>query len=264
MNRKTRRAYADPVYLKARSALLAAGPLCHEGCGRPARVADHFPPLSEHDHVLGGGCGCVLLPHCWECSSAQGGRLRSRLPAVRETPEDVVVEPAGFGPDDRAWDVPWLDGLRQVPANAVWPRLMTPPHPQAVGSLGDDFAVFAADRMQGELRWWQRLTATRLLEVDEDGRLVWPAALVLTARQVGKSTLLRELAIWRLLQADRYGEPQLVVHVATNRAIAAEIQRGARAWAKERPGEFPRTVAANGYETIEHSSGGRWLIKSRA
>ena len=31
----------------------------------------------------------------------------------------------------------------------------------------------------------------------------------------------------------RYGEPQLVVHVATNRAIASEIQRGARAWARE-------------------------------
>lgn len=118
--------------------------------------------------------------------------------------------------------------------------------------------------MEGELRWWQKLAAARLLEVDEGGYLVWPAALVLTARQVGKSTLLRELAIWRLLQADRYGEPQLVVHVATNRAIAAEIQRGARAWARERPDEFPRTMSANGYETVEHASGSRWLIKSRA
>jgi hypothetical protein len=258
--------------------LLAGGPLCHQCRVRPARVADHVPALSQHEHVVGGGCFCTLRPHCWSCSNQQGGRIGiRRLQAVprRGAPrtngadsakaEDVVpVEPEGFGPDDRAWDVPWLDQLRDVPANATWPRLMTPPHPQAVASLGDDFAVFAADRMDGELRWWQRLAATRLLEIDDSGRLVWPAALLLTARQVGKSTLLRELAIWRLLQADRYGEPQLIVHVATNRAIAAEIQRGARTWARERPDEFPRTMSANGYETIEHSSGGRWLIKSRA
>jgi hypothetical protein len=249
--------------------LLATGPICAECKVRPARVADHVPSLSEHLHVLGGGCVCVLRPHCWECSSSQGGRLRAQqldeqLARIADREEDLVVEPIGFDADDRAWDVPWLDELRDVPPEGCWPRLMTPPHPRAVASLGDDFAEFAADRMDGELRWWQQLAATRLLEVDAAGELVWPAALVLTARQVGKSTLLRELAIWRLLQADRYGEPQLVVHVATNRAIAAEIQRGARAWARERPDQFPRTMSANGYETIEHASGGRWLIKSRA
>jgi hypothetical protein len=247
------------------------GPSCAECKVRPARVADHVPSLSEHRHVLGGGCACVLRPHCWECSSSQGGWLRARQLdeelgriAGQQQYEVLVVEPLGFDADDRAWDVPWLDELRDVPPEGCWPRLMTPPHPRAVASLGEEFALFAAGRMDGELRWWQRLAATRLLEVDEEGALVWPAALVLTARQVGKSTLLRELAIWRLLQADRYGEPQLVVHVATNRAIAAEIQRGARAWARERPDQFPRTMSANGYETIEHASGGRWLIKSRA
>jgi hypothetical protein len=141
---------------------------------------------------------------------------------------------------------------------------MTPPHPKAVDSLGGEFIGFAEGRMGGPLRWWQRLAATRLLEVDEDGRLVWSAALVLTARQVGKSTLLRELCVWRLLQHDRFGQEQVVIHIAKDRSIASEIQRAARAWARERPDEFPRTMSANGYEVIEHASGGRWLIKSRA
>jgi hypothetical protein len=267
-----RRAYADPVYLVARAALLATGPLCHECKVRPARVADHVPSLSEHRHVLGGGCTCVLLPHCWECSSSQGGRLRARqlderlarIAGKQLEENELVVEPIGFGPDDRAWDVPWLDELRDVPPEGCWPRLMTPPHPRAEGSLGEAFAAFAAERMGGELRWWQRLAATRLLEVDGDGRLVWPAALVLTARQVGKSVLLRELCLWRLLQSERFAQPQTVVHVAKDRAIAAEIQRSARSWAAERPDEFPKVMSANGYELVEHASGGRWLIKSRA
>jgi hypothetical protein len=133
MKRLNRRAYADPVYLAARRALLATGPLCHECKVRPARVADHVPSLSEHNHALGGGCTCVLLPHCWECSSSQGGRLRARhldeqLARISgQQQEDEIVEPVGFDADDRAWDVPWLDELRDVPDNATWPRLMTPP-----------------------------------------------------------------------------------------------------------------------------------------
>jgi hypothetical protein len=256
--------------LRARAALLATGTLCHECKVRPARVADHVPSLSEHRHVIGGGCICVLRPHCWECSASQGGRLRAQqldeqLARIADQQQpDEVVEPAGFGPDDRAWDVGWLDELRDVPPEGSWPRLMTPPHPRAVGSLGEAFARFAAERMDGELRWWQRLAATRLLEVDADGRLVWPAALVLTARQVGKSVLLRELCLWRLLQSERFGQPQTIVHVAKDRALAAEVQRSARAWARERPDEFPTVLSANGYELVQHASGGRWLIKSRA
>src|SRR5262249_29115971 len=62
-----RRAYSDRVYRSARAAMLAANPVCHEpGCGRPARVADHWPPLKAHEHKTGGGCFCVLLPHCWK------------------------------------------------------------------------------------------------------------------------------------------------------------------------------------------------------
>src|SRR5262245_2155535 len=115
--------------------MLATGPVCHECKVRPARVADHYPPLSEHQHVIGGGCGCVLLPHCWQCSSSQGGRIRARRLdaelariAAQEKPDEEVLEPVGFPADDRAWDVGWLDDLRDVPANATWPRLMTPPH----------------------------------------------------------------------------------------------------------------------------------------
>ena len=44
------------------------------------------------------------------------------------------MEPEGFGPRDPIWDAaPWLKGLRRVPKDATWPRLMTAPHPQATG-----------------------------------------------------------------------------------------------------------------------------------
>jgi hypothetical protein len=178
------------------------------------------------------------------------------VPEVAADGDVVVVEPEGFSAGHRAWDVPWLEELRQVPPEGSWPRLMTPPHPRAVDSLGAEFTTFAEQRMGRRLRWFQRLAAARLLELDEQGRLVWPAALLLTARQIGKSTLLRELCVWRLLQHERFGEAQVVVHIAKDRAIAAEVQRAVRAWARERPAEFPYVMSANGYELVEHVSGG--------
>lgn len=257
--------YRDRDYVRARAGLLAASPVCHEpGCERPAVVADHDPPLSRHRHAKGSGC-CVLRSHCRYHSNAQGARLRNEDRArARADRADQVAEPEGFGPDHEVWLLPWIAPFTSVPPEGSWPRLMSPPHPRAVGSLGEEFAAFAAERMGRPLRWWQALAATRLLEVDEHGRLVWPEVLLSTARQVGKSTLLRELILWRLAQADRFGEPQLVVHIALDRAIAREVQRDARIWARERPDQFPQVVSANGYEVIEHVNGSRWMIKSRA
>ena len=80
-----------------------------------------------------------------------------------------------------------------MPKDATWPRLMTVPHPRAVGSLGAEFVRWAERRTGRPLRWWQRLVAVRLLEVDKDGRLVWETAVLSMARQLGKSWLLREL-----------------------------------------------------------------------
>ena len=84
---------------------------------------------------------------------------------------------------------------------------MTRPHPNAVGSFGADFAAWSLARSGRPLRWWQRLAATRLLEHDADGHLVWLWAVLSTSRQVGKSVLLGELALWRLAQAARWGDP---------------------------------------------------------
>jgi hypothetical protein len=91
--------------------------------------------------VLGGCCWCVLRPHCWQCASPQGGRIRARRVdaelariADQEQPDERVLEPVGFARDDRAWDVAWLDDLRDVPGNAgdcaaSYPDECIPPPP---------------------------------------------------------------------------------------------------------------------------------------
>src|SRR5262245_23231226 len=101
-------------------------------------------------------------PEHARCNRATAGR--SAPPALEPPPERD-----GLVANDERWRVPWLKGLRRVPKDATWPRLMTVPHPQAVDSLGKEFIAFAEKRSGRELRWWQRLAATRMLEVDADG-----------------------------------------------------------------------------------------------
>ena len=103
--------------------------------------------------------------------------------------------------------------------------------------------------------------AARLLEVDATGALVWETLVLSTARQVGKSWLLRELMLWRIHQGERFGEPQLVLHTAKDLAVCREVQRPARAWGHRQEGYTVRE--ANGHEEIETPEGGRWIIRGR-
>jgi hypothetical protein len=236
--------------------------LCWECGERQATVPDHYPPLSAHAHVEGSGC-CKLLPHCLRCSRAQGARQATAKGRPAEAPAELL-DPVGFPADHAVWDVSWLDPLRDAPANASWPRLMTPPHPAATGSFGSEFAQSAAERMGRPLRWWQELAATRLLKHDEDGKLVWRATILSTARQVGKSVLLRELLMWRLTQGRRFGgEPQTLLHVSWDVGVGRWIQREARTWARQYQDKF-RVREANGLESIEYlPDGSVWLLKSK-
>ena len=134
-------------------------------------------------------------------------------------PVDVSPEREGLAAADPRWRVPWLKGLRRVPGDATWPRLMTVPHPAAVDSFGSEFSSWAEGRTGKALRWWQRLSVARMLEHDDAGLLVWDTVLLSLARQLGKSWLLRELCLWRIEQGDRFGEPQDVLHTGKDLAV---------------------------------------------
>lgn len=169
------------------------------------------------------------------------------------------------GPDDPVWAVPWLVDLLDVPPEGRWPRFMTAPHPLAVASYGAEFEAWHAVEL-GPLRWVQRLVARRLLEHDANGRLVWLELLLTMARQVGKSTLLRGLTLWRLAQRDRFGEPQLVVHTGKDVASCVEVWSPAASWAQDeaRVEAGWRVRSANDMRTITAPDGeSRWLILSK-
>jgi hypothetical protein len=225
---------------------------------------DHDPPLAMHKHRPDSHC-CRLIPSCEQCNQEGGRLVRAGLwrPDVSVLEVELDPERSGIGQGDSRWRVPWLRGLRRPPPDAVWPRLMTVPHPSATGSYGREFCRWAEARSGRELRWWQQLVAARLLEHDVDGRLVWEALILSTARQVGKSWLIREVCLWRIHQGDRFGEPQDVLHTGKDLAICKEVQRPARIWAKARTGTY-KVREVNGQEEIEHlADGARWMLRAK-
>lgn len=249
--------------------MLAGDPICVHCRRRPATEADHSPPLARHVHVDGGDC-CVLLPSCSLCARRQGAILARRVTPPRPPAASPLagaapptLEPDGWPADDDVWDVPWLEALRDVPADATWPRLMTPPHPAAVGTYGAEVDAAALERTGKPMRWWQRLLNARALEHDADGLLLWDAVDLTVARQVGKSYAVREAALWRIRQGRRWGEAQAIVHTGKDVAICVEIQRPARRWAKAYP-DLYKVREQNGAESIEYLvDGSRWLVKAK-
>ena len=260
-----RRSPYGAAHRRRRAALLGPGSVCHL-CGAPATELDHVPALTLHHHVEGTGC-CRSVPACAACQRVQGAELGWVRHAVGSAAPvkvgQAVEEPDDSpGPTDRVWDrAPWLETFRDVPSSATWPRFMTEPHPAAVGSFGLEAVAWLRVEAGISLRWFQALTLVRQLEHDDDGLLVWLEALETTARQVGKSTLLRGGAMWRLHQADRFGEEQTLLHTGKDLPVCKEVQRLARAWAKARG--YP-VREQNGNEQItEPASGSRWIVRGK-
>lgn len=251
-----------PAHERRRKALLGPGATCHL-CGALATELDHVPPLALHHHREGSGC-CEELPACGPCQRAQGALiLKRKAGAVRDDAE-LLADPDGFAADSHVWDVAWLDDLRDVPDDATWPRLMTVPHRDAVGSLGPELEAWVTARTGRVLRWFQRLIVRRLLEVDSSGRLVWDTALLTLARQVGKSWLLREVIAWRLHRGAQFGEPQTIVLVSMMKAQARDVFDPELAWVKSIGPEVYDWREVNSEEAITYlADGSRWVLASK-
>jgi len=105
------------------------------------------------------------------------------------------------------------------------PRICTPPLRALTPdtTLGYDVIDFARDVLGVDLYPWQKVLLCRMLELLPDGSLRFRTAVVLIARQNGKSTLSQVLALWFMIV---WGWP-LVMGTAQDLETAEEVWQGA-------------------------------------
>ena len=270
-----------PEYQQARRDILANNPDCAL-CGRPgADSIDHITPVA-----LGGtNERNNLRPAHRSCNSAAGAAMGNRLRKRKQTVTNRNKAPQIFTPQTapatgkpekmgrkRTYDA---GSLRLHPDGFVLPRLETPAS-RVAGSWGPEVAdLIDGSGVLGEgnaLRPWQRYVLDRALEVTDAGELRWPTVVLTVARQQGKSWLLRGLGYWRMHAADRFGEPQTVLHVANKSATAREAwepaarlleelhgHRVATRWGDPDAIEILRTA---GRESLRLHDGSRWLVQA--
>lgn len=152
----------------------------------------------------------------------------------------------------------WLKPYLEVPDDASPPLVMTPVHPDAVGSYGPSVIEWAKAELGIEMRWWQKLATVRELEHRKDGSLCWSTVVESGSRRIGKSVRIRVKALWRISHPDLFGEPQLAVHVGMDMQIVREIQRGAWTWAESQGWRVVRALFRESIENGDH----RWLARS--
>lgn len=156
----------------------------------------------------------------------------------------------------------WLRPLLDIPEDASAPLMMSPVPDDAVGSYGWDAIEWIEESQRLTLRWWQRLSLVRQLEHRADGTLCFAKKVESAPRRAGKSVGLKGGVLWRLAKGpELFGEVQTAIHTGSDMAICREIQRSAWRWSEEVAGWV--VTRANGKESIETSTGDRWLVRAQ-
>lgn len=143
------------------------------------------------------------------------------------------------------------------------PRICTPPLRELTSdtSLGFEVIDFAYEVLGVVLLPWQRAALIRMLELNVDGSLRFRTAVVLVARQNGKSTLAQVLTIWLMFV---WGWP-LVLGTAQDLDVAESL------WEEvveivtaddELSALVENTVKVNGKKTLIAKSGAKYKVKA--
>ena len=183
----------------------------------------------------------------------------SRSETTLPVPVDISLpNPISAKPKQTAQIVPETAQGYMDPATYNPPRLETVPPADVVGTLGPEASDWLDRWLDIELWPWQQHVLNRALEVNADGDLRWPVVVLTVPRQCGKSWLSRAVMSWRLFQGERFGEPQSLLHVSSQRQIARELWKMS---ARELEAKAAAKVRmSNGQEAIEIPDTSQWMV----
>lgn len=151
----------------------------------------------------------------------------------------MSASPSEVGPDDFTAD-PRIRRSRGL-IGSTTPRLWTKPKRRLTEKTSKGFACIRfAEGLGIELYPWQKWALIHALELLPDGSYRFRVVVICVARQNGKTTLLKVLSLWRMLE----DQARLVVGTSTNMEYAREAWGATVDLAEERDKRRGRELAA--------------------
>lgn len=142
------------------------------------------------------------------------------------------------------------------------PRIFTPPLRELTPESSYGFAVIEFSAIVGvDLLPWQRWLLIHMLELLEDGSLRFRTVVVLVARQNGKSTVMKVLALWLMYV---YGT-RLILGTAQDLSVAEDLWEETVDMAEgdeDLAAEIRRVSNVNGNKALILDSGGQYKVKA--
>lgn len=125
------------------------------------------------------------------------------------------------------------------------PRIWTKPRRRLTETTSRGFACIRfAEQLGVELYPWQKWALIHALELAADGTYRFRVVIICVARQNGKTTLLKVLTLWRMLE----DQARLVVGTSTNMEYAREAWGATVDLAEQRDLQRGREIAAEQLE----------------
>lgn len=142
------------------------------------------------------------------------------------------------------------------------PRIFTPPLRELTPETSYGFSVIEFSAVLGiTLLPWQQWLLIHMLELLEDGTLRFRTVVVLVARQNGKSTVMKVLALWLMYI---YGT-RLILGTAQDLSVAEDLWEETLAMAEEDEelaGEIRKVSMTNGNKSVTLDSGAQYKVKA--
>ena len=222
--------YNSKQWKQLRAQVLQEEPVCHWCHKKPSCQADHVVELDrggdpyDRTNIVGSCASCNARRGANHVNkkTAQRVQNRSKLSFLdkQNTPSPSLKIPS------TSLNQPEPSGLGggSVISGRIEPRLVTPVPPGE--SFGPSLTLWAKRVLNIDLMEWQKRICNDALTVDADGDFVFREACISTARQNGKSLVMRAVAGFMATEyAAARREPQTIVIVANQKRRSMALFR---------------------------------------
>ncbi len=225
----------NPVYntkqwKQLRAQVLQEEPICHWCHKKPSSQADHVVELDrggdpyDRTNIVGSCASCNARRGAIHVNKKTATRIQNRAKLSFLDKQNTPNPSSKIPSTSLNQQEPARTSGGSVISGRIEPRLVTPVPPGE--SFGPALTAWAKRVLNIELMEWQKRICNDALTVDADGDFVFREACISTARQNGKSLVMRAVAGFMATEyAAARREPQTIVIVANQKRRSMALFR---------------------------------------